>query len=472
MCDCDALIKAIDAYIAKADEDLKNALNGAGFADPNGAVKEISSLEEKVTEVLTAETTYITSKISQAKDLPNLYYGDLWDEIKNGDTTAEELAAVFGDEFMAYIPELAGEYIRQADPELSVNTITERTNSWINVWSITLGLIMAFNFHRNVENSIIDGIINGLSISMFAQNMKDKPIRDDYHNARLVSMTEILRAHSVANQEAIMQNPAVEYKEWVHAGVFQTKPRENHVAMNGVTARKDEPFQLLGADGSLYNPMYPRDSNLPPEESINCHCMHRGAVNENVFGLPLEERKRMQEEAIAADNEKFTQENVTNGENTLTNPDNNGIIEVETGSENNMNENMSGGISGALDPESKEAEIHAEQYYESVRNMKNDYINIAKNTGFSENDIKEIKNYLFVDKHELTDGYKRFRPYFEIAQSWQRLESGINIREQDIILLNHELTELRLVKSGISQDDAHIEASKIFNYRKAIEKEE
>jgi len=156
---------------------------------------------------------------------------------------------------------------------------------------------------------------------VFVQNTKDKPIRDDYYNARHVSITEILRAHSVAQQEAIIQNPAVEYKEWVHAGVFQTKPRQNHIAMNGVTARKDEPFQLFGADGSLYNPMYPRDSNLPPSEFMNCHCNHRGAVNENVLGLPLEERQRIQEEAINADNKKFTQENEINSENILTNSD-------------------------------------------------------------------------------------------------------------------------------------------------------
>ena len=153
----------------------------------------------------------------------------------------------------------------------------------------------------------------------------------------------------------------------------------------------------------------------------------------------------------------------------LTNDANNSIIDSGGGE---MDENISGAISGALDPESKDAEKHAEKYYASVRNMKNDYINIAKNTGFSENDIKEIKNYLFMEKHELTDGYKRFEPYYEIAQSWQRLEIGKNIKEQDIILLNHELTELKLVKSGMSQDKAHIEASKKFNYRKAIEKED
>ena len=104
--------------------------------------------------------------------------------------------------------------------------------------------------------------------------------------------------------------------------------------------------------------------------------------------------------------------------------------------------------------------------------MKTDYINIAEHTGISEKDILEIKNYLFIDKHDLTEGNKRFDSSFYIAQSWQRLIDGNEIKKQDIILLNHELTELSLVKNGVSQDDAHITASKKFNYTEAIMKGE
>ena len=61
-------------------------------------------------------------------------------------------------------------------------------------------------------------------------------------------------------------------------------------------------------------------------ESVNCHCIHRGIVNENILGLPLDERKRMQEEAVAADNVEFQRE--TN-EKILTNPAGNGIINID-----------------------------------------------------------------------------------------------------------------------------------------------
>ena len=44
--------------------------------------------------------------------------------------------------------------------------------------------------------------------------------------------------------------------------------------------------------------MYPRDSSLPPEESINCHCITQPVVDEEILGMSLKERQRLQQEAI------------------------------------------------------------------------------------------------------------------------------------------------------------------------------
>lgn len=55
---------------------------------------------------------------------------------------------------------------------------------------------------------------------------------------------------------------------------------------------------------------------------------------------------------------------------------------------------ISGAISGALNPESKQAEEHAKQMYEQIRQRKTDCQQIAKNTEFSIEEIKRIKNYL------------------------------------------------------------------------------
>jgi hypothetical protein len=127
-----------------------------------------------------------------------------------------------------------------------------------------------------------------------------------------------------------------------------------------------------------------------------------------------------------------------------------------------------GVISGALNPYSKEAEKHAVQYYESVRHMKTDTQKISAATGISRDKIDKIKNHVFITEHDLLTGHKRFDPSYDMAQSWQRLING-DFKEQDIVLLKHEYAELRYMEKGYSQNEAHILASKKYNYAKYCE---
>ena len=78
--------------------------------------------------------------------------------------------------------------------------------------------------------------------------------------------------------------------------------------MDGQRVPVDEPFELTGADGGIYTPMYPRDTILPPEESINCHCISQPVVSEEILGLPLEERQRLQQEAVDAMDDEWEKE--------------------------------------------------------------------------------------------------------------------------------------------------------------------
>ena len=128
----------------------------------------------------------------------------------------------------------------------------------------------------------------------------------------------------------------------------------------------------------------------------------------------------------------------------------------------------SGAISGALNPYSKEAERHAVQYYESVRHMKTDIKRISDATGISQDKIEKIKQHIFILEHDLLDGRHRFAPSYDMAQSWQRLINN-SFEEKDIVLLKHEYAELRYMEKGLSQNDAHIKASKKYNYAKYCE---
>lgn len=126
----------------------------------------------------------------------------------------------------------------------------------------------------------------------------------------------------------------------------------------------------------------------------------------------------------------------------------------------------SGATSGARNPGGEAATNHAKRYYGLVRSMKTDVAKIAKTTGMPEKDIQAIKDYLFIQEHELGKPTKeRFEPDFMIAESWRRLIEG-QPEKHDIILLKHEVMERELMLSGMSQNEAHILATKKYNYNR------
>lgn len=125
-------------------------------------------------------------------------------------------------------------------------------------------------------------------------------------------------------------------------------------------------------------------------------------------------------------------------------------------------------IAGAIyNPDSGDALQHAVLYYEEIRHMSTDIEKIAKRTGYSIDEIQRIKMYLFVEQHHLERGFVRFDESFEIAESWQRLMTdNMKIENHDLTLLKHELLEISLVISGLSQEKAHDIASMSYNYGK------
>lgn len=126
----------------------------------------------------------------------------------------------------------------------------------------------------------------------------------------------------------------------------------------------------------------------------------------------------------------------------------------------------SGAVSGARNPNSKEAREHAERYYGLVRSMKTDVARISETTGFAEEDIQTVKSYIFMEKHDLGGAeLEYFAPDYMMAESWQRLIDG-KPELHDITLLNHEIMERDLMKKGIPQNEAHIKASGKYNYAK------
>lgn len=298
MCmECKPLIKAIDAYLAKADDDLADVLEAEGYAEPQATLGYIQDIEDNVAEALIEETDYFVSEAEKAVDLET-FAADIWPKVKLSDALKAKIAAVFTESLAEFMPEFIGYYIAQTDRSLKLEVVSKRTTAWVKSWSAQLGEIMQLNSHKEIETILTKGLQEGSGIASFTREILDSGIRDEYYKARRVALTEVLGAHSVAQQEAFMQSPAVAEKEWKHTGAYRNEPRQNHVDMNGQRVAKDAPFVLDGIKGGTHEPMYPRDIILPPEERINCHCICQPVVAENILALPLEERKRLQQEAV------------------------------------------------------------------------------------------------------------------------------------------------------------------------------
>lgn len=120
---------------------------------------------------------------------------------------------------------------------------------------------------------------------------------------------------------------------------------------------------------------------------------------------------------------------------------------------------------------SKEANEFAEMYYEEIRSFSTDTKKIADNLKKTEEDIRQIKNYLF-EYDSLYDPdigeWRRFDPDCAIAQSWQRLMIGKDIKPHDRTLIEHELLEIRIKKENpdMPHQEAHALAAEAYDYGK------
>lgn len=126
-------------------------------------------------------------------------------------------------------------------------------------------------------------------------------------------------------------------------------------------------------------------------------------------------------------------------------------------------------VSGAItDLSSREASAHARMYYAEIRMRKDDIGKIANRLSLNFEVVRRIKNYLFLEIHDLGDGrVDQFDADFAIAQSWQRLSDiNMSLESHDITLIKHEMLEMEYIEKGYARDIAHSKASGVYNYSK------
>lgn len=304
----DGILGAIDRYLAKADEDMADTLADEGFVEAEETVEAINSLQEDVAEALQDQTEAFVAALEDAPE-------GGWEkaqgnvaEMLEDDDIAERIEGAAMAMLESEVPKLATIYMKEAEGELVVDAIRKRTESWFASWSRKLGELMKVSTHKQMTDIIQGTIDKGEGIPELTRKIMDGGWRNEYYQARRVAVTEVLRAHSVAREEAVQQSPSTDRKEWRHTGAHKNKPRPNHVDMDGQIVPKNQPFTLKGKDGKTYYPEYPRDPCLPPGESVNCHCIHRGVAADDAIGMSLEERRRLQQKYIEEDDAAWKKE--------------------------------------------------------------------------------------------------------------------------------------------------------------------
>ena len=299
------LLEAIEQYIAKADNDLEDQLNEEGYVEAGVAVSHMGAIEDGVTAAVENNVDEVLARLQSTSGVDD-FIENVWPEISNSDEMEKALYDLFYQQFDELLRRFTKQWIISADAELREvvdDRITRPAEAFIKWWSQQLADIMHLNTKDGIEKILLDAQEQNQTIDEVAQAIADSGIRECGYRSRRVAVTEVLRVEEYAHQEARIQNPSCYKKEWVHTGAAH--PRENHVAINGQQVFKREPFTLTGRNGGTYYPMCPRDTSLPAEESINCHCTTKDIVDQEILGMSLEDRMALREKYMNEVNAEY-----------------------------------------------------------------------------------------------------------------------------------------------------------------------
>lgn len=306
---------------------------------------------------------------------------------------------------------------------------------------------------KKINNQIRQGILQGESIGEIAsrlQKVTDMNRKGALRNARTM-VTAAENRGRMSSYERLERDGATVEREWIAA--IDRRTRHAHQVLDGQKKKMGEAFVYDGDEIE-----YPGDPSAKPYLVYNCRCTVSAEVvaykGRDVRTSYYEKGK--DGEGTEAFEKKRSEAEKRKEAEALTAKEKRDIIK-----------------SGAriTNVYGKAAEKHAERYYEFVRNSESQASHIAKNTGYDEQAIRDIEDYLFRNLslyNEDTKQWELFAPDFAIAQSWQRLADGKNIQPHDLTLLKHEMYEMEIKrkKPDIAHLKAHEMAQDKYNYQK------
>ncbi|MCM2674085.1 phage minor head protein [Alkalicoccobacillus plakortidis] len=297
----DELIHSINSFIRK-EADGENSLIDTlpDFEGKEKVEDMVENFETIIARLLRKQRKFILDSVKAfiAKDdaevLENLLTY-LREQIFIEDSFATELSQEAVEFFNLSVTDFASVIMGTIDQDIPLEVLSNRTVTWIEEWSEQLGELMKNTAHEAVEKILVNGISEGHGIAKIELELSKLP-QFSRERARATAITEVLTASSVAQQESYSQSPAVTGKRWKHSGAKYSKPRENHMMLDGTVVGVDDYFVIPDSNELA---QYPRDVSLSPKERINCHCTSGPEVDQAILGLSKEEKEEIRRQALA-----------------------------------------------------------------------------------------------------------------------------------------------------------------------------
>ncbi len=258
--------------------------------------------------------------------------------------------------------------------------------------------------------------------------------------AKTIARTEAHRIYEASSEDARQQAKAAGakvMKQW--DATLDGKTRDNHRQLDGTIVEVDGYFTIDGKKAK-----YPGSFGNAAED-CNCRC---AALTRAKWALDREELDTMQQRAA------FFKLDKTEGLKDFTEKYLKAAKVMQTGGKLEF-------LDAAARYEKRTQK--AADLYQRITET-DDIENIAKASGMSHDDIRRIKQHIFIDTHQLYDGEGKFEPDYDMAVAWQRLAAG-KPEARDILLLKHELLESQVEKEyHLSAAEAHAIASEKYDW--------
>ena len=305
---------------------------------------------------------------------------------------------------------------------------------------------------RLMASQLTQGVLLGESVPKMArrvQSVTGSNMATAVRTAR-TAVTGAENAGRVSSYERARDMGISLKQEWVAA--LDNRTRHSHRQLDGEKAEVGGTF----SNGCRF----PGDPQGRYAEICNCRCTLVAAVE----GFETDDAKRASKLPKGMTYEEWKAGG--SGKKAAS-----GTAVREGRNEARESGAVSGALSNSNDPDGKKRRKHAARYYESVRKRDKsaEVAAVAKNAGFDLETVTAAYDHIFIDEHDLASGHERFAPDYYMAQSWQRLRSGIGIQQHDRTLILHEKTESEYMKSGMDYTSAHEKANKDgYNYQKEL----